>query len=102
MTKPQPVLYLDSARGIYIPRDFAQSFASTKYISGVSNTDLEILEEGPNGALYWDVWTDVLDNAIITGDDGIPYLLFQDNDLWLIPAGMEWSDETDFFIWPQS
>jgi len=102
MTKPQPVLYLDSTRGIYIPRDFAQSFARTKYISGVSNTDLEILEEGPSGALYWDVWTDVLNNAIITGDDGIPYLLFQDNDLWLIPVGMEWSDETDFFIWPQS
>jgi len=102
MTKPQPVLYLDSARGIYIPRDFAQSFAKTKYISGVSNTDLEILEEGPNGALYWDVWTDVLNNAIITGDDGIPYFLSQDNDLWLIPVGMEWSDETDFFIWPQS
>jgi hypothetical protein len=102
MTKPQPVLYLDSARGIYIPRDFAQSFASTKYVSGVSNTDLEILEEGPNGALYWDVWTDVLNNAIITGDDGIPYFLSQDNDLWLIPAGMEWSDETDFFVWPQS
>ena len=100
MTKPQPVLYLDSARGIYIPRDFAQSFASTKYVSGVSNTDLEILEEGPNGALYWDVWTDVLDNAIITGDDGIPYYLYQDNDLWLIPIGMEWSDETDFFTWP--
>ena len=102
MTKPQPVLYLDSARGIYIPRDFAQSFTKTKYISGVSNTDLEILEEGPNGALYWDVWTDVLNNAIITGDDGIPYFLSQDNDLWLIPAGMEWSDETDFFVWPQS
>ena len=102
MTKPQPVLYLDSARGIYIPRDFAQSFAKTKYISGVSNTDLEILEEGPNGPLYWDVWTDVLNNAIITGDDGIPYFLSQDNDLWLIPAGMEWSDETDFFVWPQS
>ena len=100
MTKPQPVLYLDSARGIYIPRDFAQSFASTKYVSGVSNTDLEILEEGPNGALYWDVWTDVLNNAIIRGDDGIPYFLSQDNDLWLIPAGMEWSDETDFFVWP--
>ena len=100
MTKPQPVLYLDSARGVYIPRDFAQSFASTKYISGVSNTDLEILEEGPNGALYWDVWTDVLNNAIITGDDGIPYFLSQDNDLWLIPAGMEWSDETGFFTWP--
>ena len=102
MTKPQPVLYLDFARGVYIPRDFAQSFAKTKYISGVSHADLEILEEGPNGALYWDVWTDVLDNAIITGDDGIPYFLAQDNDLWLIPAGMEWSDETDFFIWPQS
>jgi len=100
MTKPQPVLYLDSARGIYIPRDFAQSFTKTKYISGVSNTDLEILEEGPNGALYWDVWTDVLNNAIITGDDGIPYFLSQDNDLWLIPVGMEWSAGS--FIWPQS
>ena len=103
MTKPQPLLYLDSARGIYIPRDFAQSFASTKYISGVSNTDLEILREaGPDSEHYWEAWDYVLSNAIITGDDGIPYFLFQDNDLWLIPAGMEWSNDLEFFAWPEA
>ena len=59
-------------------------------------------DDADRALLYWDVWTDVLDNAIITGDDGIPYLLFQDNDLWLIPAGMEWSNDLEFFAWPEA
>ena len=107
MTKPEPVLYISDAllyisdaAGIYIPQQFAQSFARTKYISGVSNADMEILENGPDGELYWEVWDDILRNATITGDDGVPYRLDQDGDLWLILIGMEWDDEQGWYIWP--
>jgi hypothetical protein len=27
--------------------------------------------------------------------------LYQDGDLWLIPEGMQWNDETGFFEWPE-
>jgi hypothetical protein len=27
--------------------------------------------------------------------------LHQDGDLWLIPVGMEWSDEQDAYVWPE-
>ena len=38
--------------------------------------------------------------AIITdGNDGT-YHLWQNGDLWLIPTGMEWSDEADDWVWP--
>jgi len=33
-------------------------------------------------------------------DGAIVYTLYQDGNVWLIPRGMEWSDETGFYVWP--
>ena len=30
------------------------------------------------------------------------YRVYQDGDCWLIPEGMGWSEETEFFVWPES
>jgi hypothetical protein len=102
MTKqPEPLLWLNDARGIYIPRDFAKSFNDrAKAVSGVSDEDWAILED-PDHEFYCETWQDVCDNAVITDPDGIKYTVYQDGDCWLIPVGMEWDDETDFFVWPQ-
>lgn len=68
---------LDSARGVYIPRDFAE-FAGW---DGISSEDREVLESGPDHPDYWGTWERVLDNA--TFDiDGITYSLLHDGDLW--------------------
>ena len=50
MTKrPEMLLWLSDARGVYIPRDFAKSFADrAKHVSGVSEEDWTILELGPD------------------------------------------------------
>lgn len=101
--RPEPLLWLNDNRGIYIPRDFAKSFANrARDVHGVSNEEWAILERGPedeSNEWYWETWQDVCDNATVTSM-GITYHVYQDGDCWLIPDGMEWSDSDDFFIWP--
>ena len=98
--RPEPLLWLDDHRGIYIPRDFANSFSDrATAVSGVDAETWKILEAGPDHEFYWDAWHDVLNDATVT-DDGTTYTVYQDGACWLIPAGMEWSDSNEFFVWP--
>jgi len=105
--KPDMLLWLSDARGVYIPRDFATSFADrAKSVSGVTDEQWAILEAGPYDKAddpsesYWDVWTEVEDSAVITDEKGVKYRIYLDGDCWLIPEGMEWSDEEQTFVWP--
>ena len=104
--KPEIMLWLSDARGQYIPRDFAQSFADrAKSVTGVSDEDWAILEAGPDSCSnesYWDAWDDVCNNAVVTNAHGNKYTIWQndDYDCWLVPIDMEWNDETDCFDWP--
>ena len=103
MTKTiEPMLWLSDARGVYIPRDFANSFADrSKHVQGVSAEDWAVLETGPDHEWYWEAWVNVCDNAIVTDNDGVRFRVHQDGDCWLIPEGMEWSEENDFYMWPE-
>jgi hypothetical protein len=99
--QPEPMLWLSDSRGIYIPRDFAQSFSDRDaHVSGVDADTWAILESGPDHEHYWGAWTDVCDRAVITDENGARFTIYQDGDCWLIPDGMDWSDETGFFVWP--
>jgi len=99
--KTDALLWLSDARGIYIPRDFAKSFADrTKFVSGVSDEDWATLDAGPDHEWYWEAWTNVCDNAVVTDEHGHKYFVYQDGDCWLVPCGMEWSEETGGFAWP--
>jgi hypothetical protein len=100
---PDILLWLSDSRGQYIPRDFACSFNDrAKSVTGVSDHDWKILESGPYGSeWYWSAWETVCDSARITDDNGIVYTIYQDGDCWLVPVGMEWSDEQDCFFWPK-
>jgi hypothetical protein len=100
--RPEPIFWLSDARGIYIPRDFANSFSNRhRIVSGVEADNWAVLDAGPEHELYWDTWSDVCDNAIVTNKNGIKYRLHQDGDLWLIPEGMVWDDNKDFWAWPE-
>lgn len=102
MTKPDMMLWLSDARGVYIPRDFAKSFADrAKNVSGVTDEQWAILEAGPDHELYWDVWTEVCDDAVVTDENGVKYRLWQEGDLWLIPEDMEWNEDEQTFKWPE-
>ncbi len=99
MNRPQPQLFLSDARGINIPKDFATGI-DRKLLSNVSDEDITILTTGPDHEWYWEAWDTVCQNAKITGNDGVTYTIHQDGDCWLIPAGMEWSDDEMFFVYP--
>lgn len=100
--KQGTVLWLNDARGVYIPRDFAGCFQDrAKNVSGVEPGEWEFLEAGPEAAWYWETWDNVLSNAVVTDNEGVRFRLHQDGDLWLVPEGMEWSEEADEFIWPE-
>lgn len=96
--RPDVILFLDDHRGIYIPRDFAQSIDRTR-IAGIEASDLDFLINEPDADHYWDVWSEVCDNARVTGTDGTVYTLYQDGALWLIPEGMDYDERTDSWFW---
>jgi hypothetical protein len=99
-SKPEPMLYLSDARGVYIPRDFA---AGTRRdcVTGISDDDWQILSDGPDGEVYWDAWDAVCSDATVTDpDSGTRYTLYQDGDLWLVPEGMEFDEDRGFY-WPE-
>ena len=76
-------LFLSDSRGVYIPRDFAESVRH-ELVENVTAEQWDVLQAGPDHEWYWDEWNSVLDNAVI--DDGNrKFTLYQDGDLWLIP-----------------
>jgi hypothetical protein len=95
------LLWLNDARGIYLPRDFAMSFADrAKHVANVSDEDWAILDAGPDHEHYWEAWEAVVDGAEVTDDKGQKFTLYQEGDLWLIPVGMTWDDTADAYVWP--
>ena len=88
---PELQCFADSARGLYIPQYFAESI-DRDAITGVNMEDLDCLLGGPEQDSYWDVWADVLDNAVIKDTHGQEWTLHEDGDLWLVPLGyyMAW------------
>jgi hypothetical protein len=89
-------LFLSDARGVYIPRDFAQSVVR-EHVTGVSDENYSVLEAGPDHEWYWEAWTEVCDSAVITATDGTVYRLEQDGDCWLVEAAGEFCAHDDTY-----
>lgn len=100
MSKPEPILFLSDARGVNIPKDFANAFEDRKAsVSGVDESTWMILEAGPEDEGYWDAWDEVERDAIVTDLGGTQYRIHMDGDCWLIPMGMGWDEKTDWWVW---
>lgn len=110
--------YIDGASGIYIPKRFARE-TKRECIHGVSEADLDYLARGPGGCLdddkeltqgetirgefYWDIWADVLENAIVQEPDSeISFKLHQDDSLFLVPKDWEWNQYSVGWERPES
>jgi hypothetical protein len=79
--EPTRELLLDSHHGIYIPQLFSEMTISEDV---VSEEQKNILKEGPDNEYYWDVWTEVLDNAEIVHDNKVWRLEQEEGDLWAV------------------
>ena len=85
--------------GVYIPKHFAENFILW---DGVSDSDREILESGPENELYWDTWDSVTSDATFTDENGNVWRLFQDGDLWCYCEDLMTDDEYyNFFGGPR-
>ena len=80
-------LLIDSNRGQYIPKGFAEDFMDSWSFDGDFIPDKKILSD-PEHEGYWEEWDSVLSNAFIV-INGVKYGLHQDGDLWAIQANME-------------
>ena len=92
------VLLFDSNRGVYIPKDFAESCDHWRCLP----SDFEELQQGPEVEYYWDIWDEVLDKATYTDTEGNVWRLWQDGDLWAYCEDyMTDSEYEDFFGEPR-
>ena len=77
-------LLLESRLGVYIPHSFVKNYDLSKW-SNIDQQDIDILLKGPwDNDLYWEAWTNVLDNATYTNQDQHTWHLHQDGDLFAL------------------
>lgn len=74
---PTVAVLLNDARGIYIPRDFAEGFDNWQ---GITEEDKACLSD-PENEFYWDTWESVLNKAKFE-QDGYTWQLYQDGALF--------------------
>jgi hypothetical protein len=99
--KPEMILWVNDHHGIYVPQEFAKRFANrAQQVIGVTDEDWAILDAGPGHELYWDVWNEVEQNALVR-DGGTTYRIYNNGDCWLVPADMVWDDKNETFVWPE-
>lgn len=75
---------IDGNKGIYIPKVFARRWGNA-CVSGIIQSEIDILLDGPDNDQYWDVWDDVV-NDITFLFDGEYHTLYQDGDLFAVPV----------------
>ena len=83
----EPILLINGAHGIYLPKIFAQLRFTDSIITPLTDQQLQDLSNVDNEH-YLDTWEDVLQGFAIE-IDGVTYNLHQDDDLWLVPDGYD-------------
>lgn len=91
-------ILLDSARGIYIPRDFARCFDPNDWNIDENSEDWKIIESGPDTEWYFDAWQSIEINAFHIDKDGNKWTLYQDGDLFAICTELMTPEEYENFF----
>lgn len=88
---------LDSARGVYVPRDFVEGFDLAKFGIVLSDWEQEVLKD-PETEGYWDAWQRVEGEASYTHDNGDVYTLHHDGDLFMVCVDNLTEEEQEQFF----
>lgn len=73
---------VDSAAGIYIPKEFIAGYADG--FTGIGKESRETLLQGPDAEGYWEAWESVMDSAEYIDLDGHKWQLYEDGDLFMV------------------
>jgi len=74
-------ILLSDSNGVYIPKMFVNGFEGWK---NITDQDIEILNEGIDGNLYWDTWDNVIQKTEYVDEEGHIWHLYQDGDLFAV------------------
>ena len=81
MQERQAMVFLDGARGIYIPNAFIRGFNLDLW--NIRKDDYKELLDVEHKH-YWDAWDELLDRAYHVDESGIKWTLEQDDNLYAI------------------
>ena len=91
-------LLLSDSRGVYIPRDFTQEFKLEMF--GFTNERIEYYKKELSNPWknehYWEVWEELINNAVLTQDEK-EFYLYQEGNLWLLCYDEMSEDEKENF-----
>jgi len=102
--KPAPFIISDGTYGIYGPQRVAKSIVANR--SAWTNVDLEALAIclcGPSTPGYFEAYDEIEATARFTDANGDVFFLAWNpvySDACMIPVGMEWNDEKEWFDYP--
>lgn len=87
---------VDGSRGIYVPLKFIVSFDWAGW--GVTEDQLDVISDGPEGEDYWEAWEEVLRDAQYTDEDGMKWTLYHDDSLFVVREDMTDEDWEEFSV----
>ena len=94
MKSNQPALVLLDTHGVYIPQLWCEYIDQNQAKAiGADWSDVETCNCGPDHEWYWEAWQSILDSVSMTDEHGVVWTLYQDGDLWEIPAGFNFETE---------
>jgi hypothetical protein len=102
--KLEPIRWVDGRHGGEVPRRFARSFRNrAEQVEGVDDENWARLERGPGDQYYLYAWIAVAAAATVTlGTARYCVRQLDEGDVWLVPVGMAWDEDTQRFVWPDA
>ena len=90
---------VDNHHGVYCPQTFIECYE--EYFTGISKESLkdEIADikngdpYGEDSDIYWEAWDKILNECILTDDNGDLFKILQNQDVWALPEDMDYPDD---------
>ena len=83
-------LILGGSHGIYIPQIFCEDITEEECEAlNIDWADVQCCQSGPDEGWYWEAWNSIEQNLLFTDGKGQQWRIYQNGDLWEIPADCE-------------
>ena len=87
-------LILDGRHGVYIPQLFCEDITEEECNSlSIEWSDVRCCQSGPDEEWYWEAWDNIERDLLFTDSKGQQWRIYQNGDLWEVPANCEISED---------